>query len=215
MNPRLTMRRHGRAIAVVGALVAVSATTTMALVAGTAAAAPSATQPGKCVETVNVRAQPSTTSKIVAVCETGKAVQVDETKDGFVHLADLKGWAAQEYVSVNGKTPPTPASRANPTTAPTTSPTTSPASDGIPSHRGRVAPSTSGNNVDPSRTGTAGDQTTAPDASGGSTPSDQGNQGSADQGSADQGSGDQGSGDQGSGDQSGGSAPSGVGGLLG
>ena len=111
MNPRLTMRRHGRAIAVVGALVAVSATTTMALIAGTAAAAPPATQPGKCVDNVNVRADANTTSKIVAVCETGKAVQVAETRNGFVHLTNLKGWAAQEYVSVNGKTPPTSASR--------------------------------------------------------------------------------------------------------
>lgn len=195
MNPRLTMRRHGRKIAVVGALVAVSATTTMALVAGTAAAAPSATQPGKCVDNVNVRAQPSTTSKIVAVCETGKAVQVDETKDGFVHLADLKGWAAQEYVSVNGKTPPTPASRATPTTAPTTTP----GSDRTPSTRGRAAPGTTGNDIDPSRTGTAGDETTTPDAPDASGTQDPGDQGSGDQG------------DQGDAAP----APSGLGGLFG
>ncbi|MBN9102596.1 MULTISPECIES: SH3 domain-containing protein [unclassified Pseudonocardia] len=198
MNPRLTMRRHGRAIAVVGALVAVSATTTMALVAGTAAAAPSATQPGKCVDNVNVRAQPSTTSKIVAVCEAGKAVQVDETRDGFVHLVDLKGWAAQEYVSVNGKTPPTPASRATPAT------TTKPDSAATPAQRARTTPGTSGNQVGPTRSGSAGDVTPAPDASGPSAQrvDDQGD------GSRDQGSGDQGSTDQGG-------SPSGLGGLFG
>lgn len=191
MNPRLTMRRHGRAIAVVGALVAVSATTTMALVAGTAAAAPTATQPGKCVDNVNVRAQPSRTSKIVAVCAMGKAVQVDETRDGFVHLADLKGWAAQEYVSVNGRTP-APATR----TAPTATSAPGPDSATRPT-RGPVTPGTSGNTIDPNRT--SGDVTSTPDAGNANA---QGN--------------GPGAGDQGSGNQGGSApAPSPLGGLLG
>ncbi len=105
MNPRLTIRRHGRALGMVGALVAVSATTTMALVAGTAAAAPPASRPGTCIDNVNVRAEPSTDAKIVAVCTAGKAVKVAESKSGFVHLTDLDGWAAQQYVSVNGAKP--------------------------------------------------------------------------------------------------------------
>jgi uncharacterized protein YraI len=90
---------------VVGALVAVSATTTLALVAGTASAAPSTSKPGTCIDNVNVRAEPSTDAKIVAVCTAGTSVKVAESKDGFVHLTDLEGWAAQEYISVNGAKP--------------------------------------------------------------------------------------------------------------
>ena len=121
MNPRLWIRRHGRALGVVGALVAVSATTTMALVAGTASAAPSESKPGTCIDNVNVRAEPSTDAKIVAVCTAGKSVDVAESKGGFVHLTDLGGWAAQEYISVNGAkpapselTPATPAPGSDP-----------------------------------------------------------------------------------------------------
>jgi len=190
MNPRLTIRRHGRKIAAAGALVAVGATTTMALVAGTASAAPTATQPGKCIDNVNVRAEPSTTSKIVAVCDTGKAVQVAETRDGFVHLTDLKGWAAQEFVAVNGKTAPAPAERPTPTTtAPSASDSTGSDSTGAgaDSTGADRTPGTSGNNL-----GDARDDNSTPDA------------GSASGDSPDQGDGSQGAGD---------SAP--AGGLLG
>jgi uncharacterized protein YraI len=172
MNPRLTIRRHGRAFAVVGALVAVSATTTMALVAGTAAAAPSASQPGKCVDNVNVRSEPSADAEIVAVCERGTAVQVDQTRNGFVHLVDLKGWAAREYVSVNGKTPPTPSSRA--TTTSTAAPTTTGGQGS--GERGSAptagaTPGTSGNDIGDQN---AGDPTTDPGQNSTGSP-DQGN----------------------------------------
>lgn len=105
MNSRLTIRRPGRAVAAVGAVVAVSATTLMALLAGNAAAA----EPGKCVQNVNVRAAPDIGSRIVGLCEAGTAVQVGETRNGFVRLLDLGGWSAQEFVSVNGAAPAAPA----------------------------------------------------------------------------------------------------------
>jgi hypothetical protein len=106
--PTTLLNRPGRAAAVVGAVVAVSATTLMALVAGTAAAS----EPGRCVENVNVRAEPDVASRIVAMCEAGTEVQVGETRNGFVRLTDLGGWSAQEYVSVNGAAPAAPADRA-------------------------------------------------------------------------------------------------------
>ena len=101
------LSRPGRAVAVVGAVVAVSATTLMAVVAGSAGAQ----EPGRCTDNVNVRAQPSIDAPIVAVCEAGTAVQVGETRNGFVRLIDLGGWSAQEFVSVDGAPPARPASR--------------------------------------------------------------------------------------------------------
>ena len=106
MNARLM----GRAAAGVGALVAAGAVT-LVVVGGTANAAGT----GRCTDNVNVREQPDITSEIVAVCERGQSVQVGKTQDGFVQLTDLDGWAAQEYVSVDGRAP---ASAARPTTTP-------------------------------------------------------------------------------------------------
>lgn len=95
------LQRPGRAAAVVGAVVAVSATSLIALLGGTAAA----NEPGKCVENVNVREQPDTTSSIVALCEAGRTVEVGATRDGFVELVDLNGWAAKEFISIGGAEP--------------------------------------------------------------------------------------------------------------
>lgn len=110
--PKSLFDRPGRATAVVGAVVAVSATAAVALLSGTAAATPEAAKPGKCTKNVNVRAEPDTSSRIVALCEEGTAVQVAESRDGFLRLSNLGGWAAQEYVSVNGRAP-APAARTN------------------------------------------------------------------------------------------------------
>ena len=96
MNARLM----GRAAAGVGALVAAGAVT-LVVVGGTANAAGT----GRCTDNVNVRESPDITSDIVAVCERGQSVQVGKTQDGFVQLTDLDGWAAQEYVSVDGRAP--------------------------------------------------------------------------------------------------------------
>lgn len=108
MNARLM----GRAAAGVGALVAAGAVT-LVVVGGTANAAGA----GRCTDNVNVREQPDVTSQIVAVCERGKAVQVGKTRDGFVQLTDLGGWAAQEYVSVDGRTPAAPMRTTSTTTS--------------------------------------------------------------------------------------------------
>lgn len=92
------MRTTRRTVAVVGATVAVGATTLMGIAVGTAAA----DVPGRCLENVNVRAQPSLDARIVAVCEAGDAVQTDAVRDGFVQLTNLGGWAVAEYVEVDG-----------------------------------------------------------------------------------------------------------------
>ena len=96
----MNVRLMGRAAAGVGALVAAGAVT-LVVIGGTANAAGT----GRCTDNVNVRQKPDITSQIVAVCERGQAVQVGKTRDGFVQLIDLGGWAAQEYVSVDGRTP--------------------------------------------------------------------------------------------------------------
>ena len=106
MNARLM----GRAAAGVGALVAAGAVT-LVVVGGTANAAGT----GRCTDNVNVREEPDITAQIVAVCERGQSVQVGKTQDGFVQLTDLDGWAAQEYVSVDGRAP---AASTRPTTTP-------------------------------------------------------------------------------------------------
>jgi hypothetical protein len=103
--PTSLFDRPGRAVAVVGAVVAVSATAAVALVAGTATATPADDESGRCTKNVNVRAEPDVTSRIVALCEQGTEVQVGESRGGFVQLTNLGGWAAQEYVSVNGQAP--------------------------------------------------------------------------------------------------------------
>jgi Bacterial SH3 domain len=102
----MNVRQMGRAAAAVGALVAAGAAALVA-VGGVANAAGA----GRCTDNVNVREEPDISSKIVAVCERGQAVQVGKTSDGFVQLTDLGGWAAQEYVSVDGHPPAAPANR--------------------------------------------------------------------------------------------------------
>lgn len=109
------MRTTRRTVAVVGAMVAVGATTLMGIAAGTA----SAQAPGRCLENVNVRAEPSIDARIVAVCEAGTAVQTDRIRDGFVQLTDLGGWAAAEYIEIDGEPAGAPGSAPRAGTAPT------------------------------------------------------------------------------------------------
>lgn len=99
--PTSLLNRPGRAAAAVGAVVAVSATAAMAIAAGTA----SADEPGRCTDNVNVRAEPNSEARIVALCEAGTEVKVAERQGNFVKLTDLAGWAAAQYVSVNGAAP--------------------------------------------------------------------------------------------------------------
>jgi uncharacterized protein YraI len=109
------MRTTRRTVAVVGAMVAVGATTLMGIAAGTA----SAQAPGRCLENVNVRAEPSIDARIVAVCEAGTAVQTDRIRDGFVQLTDLGGWAAAEYIEIDGEPAGAPGSAPRAGTSPT------------------------------------------------------------------------------------------------
>lgn len=94
------MNRPRRAAAAVAAVLALTTTATVALVTTA-----SADEPGRCLENVNVREKPDVNSRIVALCEAGTEVQVGETRTGFVRLTDLGGWAAQQYVAVNGRAP--------------------------------------------------------------------------------------------------------------
>ncbi|MFR9803531.1 SH3 domain-containing protein [Pseudonocardia sp. RS010] len=92
------LQRPGRAAAAVGGVLAVGAAGLMAVLAGTASAATS----GTCTDNVNVREEPRADADIVAVCDRGTAVEVGETRNGFVELESLGGWAVQEYVRTDG-----------------------------------------------------------------------------------------------------------------
>ncbi|WP_372463021.1 SH3 domain-containing protein [Pseudonocardia kujensis] len=70
----------------------------MAVLAGTASAATT----GTCTDNVNVREEPAADAAIVAVCDRGTEVQVGETRNGFVKLENLDGWAVKDYVKTNG-----------------------------------------------------------------------------------------------------------------
>jgi hypothetical protein len=94
------MNRPRRAAAAAAAVLALTTTATVALVTTA-----SADEPGRCLENVNVREKPDVNSRIVALCEAGTQVQVGETRSGFVRLTDLGGWASQQYVAVNGRSP--------------------------------------------------------------------------------------------------------------
>jgi hypothetical protein len=101
--------RPGPRMAAVGAVVAVGAAGLMGLVAGTAAAAP----PGRCLENVNVRAEPEAGAPVVALCRAHSETRLGATRGGYVELTDLGGWAALQYVSaaeaaVAGPVPSTP-----------------------------------------------------------------------------------------------------------
>jgi uncharacterized protein YraI len=88
----------GRAAAAVGGVLAVGAAGLMAVLAGTASAATT----GTCTDNVNVREQPAADAAIVAVCDRGTEVQVGETRNGFVKLENLDGWAVKDYVKTDG-----------------------------------------------------------------------------------------------------------------
>jgi uncharacterized protein YraI len=105
-GPVTAIRRHARAVAVAGAVVAVGAATVM-----TVAVAEAAEGSGTCTDNVNVRAEPKPDARILSLCKRGTTVTVGATKNGFVELTSLHGWAAQEYVEVGGHTPRAPVER--------------------------------------------------------------------------------------------------------
>lgn len=110
------MARPGRTAAVVGAVVAFAAVTLMGMLAGSAAAS----TPGTCTENVNVRAEPVAGSRIVALCEAGTEVTTGAVRNGFVRIESLGGWAAEEYISVDGAAPSS-TSRTAPSQSPSSS----------------------------------------------------------------------------------------------
>ncbi len=149
------LQRPGRVAAVVGAVVAVSATTLMAFVAGTASAA----VPGRCTDNVNVREQPRPTATIVGKCRADQAVTVGEKRDGFVQLPELGGWASAEYVAVDGARSPrattAPRDRGSATTAPRS---TAPRSSTAPDSRSSRATPTPSQEAAPRGGSEAGDE---------------------------------------------------------
>jgi hypothetical protein len=135
-NPPATAPRRARTLAAIGAAVTVGTAGLMVLAVGTAAA----DEPGRCNETVKVRAEPNLDAPVVGVCEAGTAVQIGKIREGYLYLTDYAGWAAWEYLTIDdpaGTTPADtdpaagtgPADRAStPTTGETTAATTAPRS---------------------------------------------------------------------------------------
>jgi len=105
------IRRHRRAVAVAGAVVAVGTATFMTV--AVAEAAPAA---GTCTDNVNVRSAPKADARIIALCKRGTHVKVGTTKNGFVELPAQHGWAAQRYVDRDNSAEPV--EQAGETTAP-------------------------------------------------------------------------------------------------
>lgn len=175
------MARPGRTAAVVGAVVAFAAVTLMGMLAGSAAAS----TPGTCTETVKVRSEPSRESSIVAICEAGTAVTTGAVRNGFVRIENLRGWAAEQYIAVDGATPnstprtaPSSSSDDTTTTAPsTTSPSTTSPRSGDATGSGGSGSGGSGSGEESgstSRTGDAG--STGESTSQGGTSSNSGDQ---------------------------------------
>lgn len=141
------LQRPGRAAAVIGGLVAVSATTVMALVGGTASAA----EQGRCTENVNVRAEPMATARIVDVCDRGTTVTLGERRNGFVQLPDFGGWAVEQYVSTNSTSAPasgTATSSPTSSAATTTMPTATQSATGTSSAAAPASAANGGNGAD-------------------------------------------------------------------
>ena len=92
----MNMGTHpARVIAAVAAVIAAGTTTAMALTVGTA----TADEPGRCTQNVNVREQPDTTSRIVAMCKEGTEVVLGTERDNFVRIDKLGGWASKDFVT--------------------------------------------------------------------------------------------------------------------
>jgi hypothetical protein len=130
-NPAATARRRTRTVAALGAAVAAGTAGLMVLAVGTAAA----DEPGRCNETVRVRAEPNLDAPVVGLCEAGTAVQIGEIREGYLYLTDYQGWAAWEYLSIDDPAGTDPAAGtgpadqpSSPTTGETTAATTAPRS---------------------------------------------------------------------------------------
>ncbi len=145
-NPAAAARRRTRTVAAVGAAVAAGTAGLMVLAVGTAAA----DEPGRCNETVKVRAEPNLDAPVVGVCPAGTAVQIGEIREGYLYLTDYAGWAAWEYLTIDDPAAPPPTDPAagtgpadqvsTPTTGETTAATTAPRSTSLRRGRPRRGP---------------------------------------------------------------------------
>ncbi|HEY2205816.1 MAG TPA: SH3 domain-containing protein [Pseudonocardia sp.] len=77
-----------------------TATAAAAMVAFAGPALAAGTQLTSCTDQVRVRSQPSSSAPVIGTCKAGEKVTVDETRNGFVHLVNKKGWASADYVAV-------------------------------------------------------------------------------------------------------------------
>jgi uncharacterized protein YraI len=92
------LRLMGRKAAFVG-VSAAAATAAVVAVAGPALADTS--ELTTCTDTVRVRSQPSQSAPVIGNCKAGEKVTVDETRDGFGHLVNKKGWASVEFLDLS------------------------------------------------------------------------------------------------------------------
>src|SRR5882757_7571362 len=86
-----------RIAALAGLAVATATTLVVTMVGPAVAASPRLTS---CTEQVRVRSQPSTSAPVIGSCKAGEQVTVDETRNGFAHLVNKKGWASSDYVKL-------------------------------------------------------------------------------------------------------------------
>jgi uncharacterized protein YraI len=90
--------RFSPRIAALAGLAVVTASTLVVTMVGPAvAASPRLTS---CTDQVRVRSQPSTSAPVIGSCKAGEQVTVDETRNGFAHLVNKKGWASSDYVKL-------------------------------------------------------------------------------------------------------------------
>src|SRR5882757_7327079 len=86
-----------RIAALAGLAVATATTLVVTMVGPAVAASPRLTS---CTEQVRVRSQPSASAPVIGSCKAGEQVTVDETRNGFAHLVNKKGWASSDYVKL-------------------------------------------------------------------------------------------------------------------
>jgi uncharacterized membrane protein YgcG len=86
-----------RIAALAGLAVATASTLVVTMVGPAVAASPRLTS---CTDQVRVRSQPSTSAPVIGSCKAGEQVTVDETRNGFAHLVNKKGWASSDYVKL-------------------------------------------------------------------------------------------------------------------
>jgi uncharacterized protein YraI len=85
--------------AVIVGVSAAAATAAIVSVAGPALADTS--ELTKCTDTVRVRSQPSQSAPVIGSCKAGESVTVDDSRDGFAHLANKQGWASIDFLDLS------------------------------------------------------------------------------------------------------------------